>query len=486
MNKKLRNLIAALIAVALLGGMVAILPTVLEPDPDQADSEAELEREALQLAFYDDTSQVLEVTVTNEHGEFTALPTRGINEQGTEANGLKIESIEKFPTQFTRFETLLNKCAYLVASRKYSDKESNLSQFGLSDPEISAQIKYPDKTLTVLIGDQVPDESGYYVKLADTDTVYIFHDDIYEIFSRGVKDYIDLTLLDPHPSEADPETGLVSEYAESFERIELGGSCREELIAIEKDELGAKDYRPFSMVLPKKVSADDDAVRTIYSLITMGMTAADVAAVDPGKGTLAKLGFDDPLATISYKYADAEYNITVGSADKDHYLVMTGEWNIVYKVSKNTLEFCEWQVSDLFNKIIYIANVKDIKTFTITHGGKKYKLDVNIGADDKVTVTYGGKIVSNEVFNTYYQNFLTIQHEDTGKKPKGDPVLSFDIEFTDTARYPDRIDFIKESDRRYFYQVNGEGVFLIKSARVDTLIDDIDKLIHNKEIEQLK
>jgi len=485
MNKKLRNLIATVIVVAMLGGMVAMLPMVLAPK-DTGPTEQEIDREALQLSFYDDTSRILEVTVENEHGTFTALPTRGMNEQGSEANGLKIESIEKFPTQFTRFETLLNKCAYLIASRKFSDFETDLAPFGLSDPKISAKIKYSDKELQLFVGDRTPDESGYYVKLVGNDAVFIFHDDIYEIFSRGEKDYIDLKMLEPHPTESDPETGLVSEYAQEFECIELGGSCREEPITIEHDPVGAKDYRPYSMVLPKKISADDDAVRTLYSVITMGMTALDIAAVDPDAKTLARLGFDDPLATLRYQYRDAEYNLTVGSADEEHYMVMTGEWNIVYMISKNSLDFCEWQVADLFNKIIYIANVKDIKTFTITHGGKKYKLDVNIGADDKVAVTYGGKIISNEVFNTYYQNFLTIQHEDTGEKPSGDPVLSFDVEFTDSARYPDSINFIKESDRRYFYQVNGEGVFLIKSDRVNALISDIDNLINNQEIELLK
>lgn len=83
---------------------------------------------------------------------------------------------EEGPADEVRVQSMISRLASLSSTRTI-DSPGNLADFGLATPKAEAKITLQDgKSYSLLVGDETPDKSGYYVKLPDATSVEVVQD----------------------------------------------------------------------------------------------------------------------------------------------------------------------------------------------------------------------------------------------------------------------------------------------------------------------
>ena len=179
-NKRLRTLLFAAGAVVLL---IAILLLVLflpqgGDDPNSSETPSsdvssytvydkapkKDDTDSSNSSDTDDTDVVQKIEVKNTHGTYTLI---------RKDKALVLDGY----TDLTLNDTAVSGVADAATKLKATDslgKATDLAQFGLSTPVATMTVTYTDgSTLTLYLGNATPSESGYYVRLSDSDEVFI-------------------------------------------------------------------------------------------------------------------------------------------------------------------------------------------------------------------------------------------------------------------------------------------------------------------------
>ncbi len=141
-------------------------------------------------------NRIDKIEITNEHGSFTLIRQKDTNDfyiDGYETTAFNLES----------FASLANACGYTISMERLADPERNpdgtirFAEYGLiaetrKDEEGKEYDYVPAKftttagdgaAYTVIIGDPIVSEAGYYVQLEGRNTIYI-------LSASGIKDLI--------------------------------------------------------------------------------------------------------------------------------------------------------------------------------------------------------------------------------------------------------------------------------------------------------
>lgn len=116
-------------------------------------------------------------------------------------------------------ETLLAVFESLTASETVEDYD-DLADYGLDAPADTVTFTTDSGTTTIYVGDENDILSEYYVKLADSDTIYLTSTSLQTKFSKSVEDLTAEEETETEEPEEATEAVETTETAESTEAVE--------------------------------------------------------------------------------------------------------------------------------------------------------------------------------------------------------------------------------------------------------------------------
>ena len=521
-NKRLRTLLFAAGAVVLL---IAILLLVLflpqgGDDPNSSDTPSsdvssytvydkapkKDDTDSSNSSDTDDTDVVQKIEVKNTHGTYKLI---------RKDKALVLDGY----TDLTLSDTAVSGVADAATTLKATDslgKATDLAQFGLSTPVATMTVTYTDGgTLTLYLGNATPSESGYYVRLSDSDEVFICSSSTVSDLFKANTALVATSLITAPTARSDDKNGKATLYA-----VDLTGRSYPQPLSLRRTtEDDPKEYTYFSYLITKPyLRGTSDAVTTALSSFT-SLHADSAAVLHPTKAQLAELGFNDPLiraklvlaiestasdetsGTAASGSSDTEskthqifYNktnveLTVGSQDKDgNYYVTVGGTGAVFLVTKSTLSaIAERQYDNSVSTLLFLKSITDIGRIDLTVDGKAHTLTLahypdKEDSDETLIVKEGDKQLSTPDFRTLYSRMMGLQrYASATEQPSGQPAMRLSMVDTAGKTYL-TADFYATSGSLYTVRTSEGELFTIKAGSVTSFIKQLDNFLNGRKV----
>ena len=480
MKTTTRNLLILVAAIVVLGTAVIILVTT--GSQTSGSSSAQSETSTVSLVTKE-VGDVESLQVTNSHGTYTLVP-RAVSSSSSEASSQAsgessavedtvtyvVEELEKIPQNSTLAETVMGG-AFSPQITKTIGNVKDLNEYGLQEPAATVLVTFNDgTTFTYCVGDVSPtDESCYYICEKGSSNVYVAAFDNTSLFEDKVA-YIDLTVLSLSTSDT---------AAPSFEKLSFNGASYDEPFTATKDGDGYTLSSGFAADA-EKITEITDALTTLY--------ADSAVAANPGKNTLTKYGFDDPLAVLSFEAGGKQYILTAGKRDGENIYLMLDGTDVIYQVTETAV--AAWLDTDLFalrDKSLLSPAISSIKQMDITADRKTSSFAVTRTKDEETsteettyydyTVSCGGKDVTYSVFQTLYNAAVAPEVlEESAERPSGSPDLKITYQYYDSSN-ADTISFYQASGRRYTAVVNGKTYGMVTASEIDAILERLSSIV---------
>lgn len=458
MSKRVRDMLVSLLALVLVGAVVAVVLLMPAPDTqDGDDTTTTTTTAAADIVIVDKTKNaqggevdtpVVRVDIQNSKDTF-AIITR-------DDNTMAVEAYKDLLPDTTAITAMCETLSYLTAVSTTTASEAD-SAYGLDQPAATVKTTYHDgETVTVTIGAQSKGTTGYYCRRDGDDTLYIIDTAIAESFFDNGMQLIGKTLIAPPSVKEGDEEG----QAQLLD-LWLTGTCREMpleiLTDVDAEYPGYTFVSPYIIKSPYLRAVDSDYFTTVTPAMTY-LSASGVAAVHPTVEQLDAFGLSDPYSvaaftlavvsttsadnggTKSSHYNDRDHMILLGGKDENgNYYALIDQYDIVYTLSPDSVPWAETQYIDVTSKLLFMKSITAVdsvtvtadgaaKTFTLTHHPEAEK------RDDQMVVTSDGKTYSTSEFRILYQLMIGIKRVDEPEAdaaPMGEPVMKLEMTFND-------------------------------------------------------
>lgn len=500
MKRNKRILIALALCIAVLVALVLVLQ--LAPSGEQASSQASSEAAA---SLYDKKAADLKsLHVENSKGSYTVVPDKeatakaasavsayqagasGASSDATSSGEVgnvyfKVEGMEGLPVDSATVDSVA-KSGYGLQANKTIGATESLADFGLAKPQATVTANYQDgSTQTLLVGSATPmDETLYYVKLRDGNTVYTAS--IAPALLSGKAALLSTTVTSVGGATASTASstasGTVTAESSPFGSItyqDQGGSP----VKIVKNK---------NAWLVNAVPGDNDAVGAISTALA-SIRADSVEALDPDAAKLQEMGLDKPLSTLTYTATDTGTDtLLVGKAKGSSYYLMRKGGRVAYLVPGSSLTWMGKGSFELREKNLVTEDGTLMNSMTFVGEGKRYEFTMArtrkpvsgseatssgtpTAADYNYTAALNGKALSGyAAYGNMYSKFMDVQLvEDSGAKPSGTPLWT--VRYTDFDKTLDKeLAFYASGNRRYLVTMNGNTLGLVEKSSFDEIV----------------
>lgn len=383
----------------------------------------------------------------------------------------------------------------VTALMEMKNADASAASYKVADgkEEATVTVRFKDESGYVIhIGSWSPDKSGRYIRLDNSDKVYLSSYSLANYAGQAMKDFVSTSALAAYQS-----TGTDSAYYEDgvltyFDSILMGGRHFNSKVFLEfypSDQTVTYTYYKMSiwqlnakgkMGKSFEMPTNDDRVYQIFDLIVSGFAAEDIYGFYPDAKTLEEYGLDVTLYDIVYKINNVNYRIQIGDKQEDGlYPVRINETPVIYACSASVFPFLTYKQSDYYRNQLYLCNVDDMasvrvqygtldETFVITQIPKK---DSDTDTDQTVALS-NGKSVQIDLFRTFLSEFMktqAISYAEDAFADYGKAKMTVTISYVNKELKNDVITFLPYSDRRYCYRTNGGGDALVKSDTVESI-----------------
>jgi len=239
----------------------------------------------------------------------------------------------------------------LSSDRLVEEKASNLSQYGLAEPSLEADLTAKDnKTYKVLIGDSTPTGNAVYAKLDGDPRVFTIASYSRNSIDKSVNDVRDKRLL--------------TVDQDKISQVELTAKKQDIVFGRNKDE--------WQIVRPKPQRADgskvDDLVRTLVDA-KMDLSGTDQDA----KKIAAAFASATPVATAEVTGESGTQELQVRK-NKDDYYAKSSAVTGIYKVASSVGSGLDKDPEDFRNKKLFDFGFDEPNKIEIHDGTKAYFL----------------------------------------------------------------------------------------------------------------
>jgi hypothetical protein len=436
MKNSTRNLIIAGAAALVLGGAVF---AVNKLGGTGSSSSAADSSETIEL-ISKTSSDVVSMTVTNKNGSYTIIPmptgTIGSSSSSTSSSlNFTVKEISGCPINTDRTNAVVQNGISLGALKNIG-KVDNLSEFGLTDPQATVEVKYKDGSeFGYKLGNTTASDTGtYYMCGLDSDNVYVVAVDngILEASTYFVK--TEMLSVSPDTSDSSSSTNPQN----VFHKITLTGKNFPTPVVIEDiDEMP-------TIVSPAKYEVDAQNVSDLQGVL--GSLTADSAVVtNPDDAALKKYGIDNPTVKAVYSVNKENHTLTIGNKSSNGYYAMVDNINVIFDVSAADVSpLTDINLFKLRSKLIFVPNITTVKKIEITSSGKTDVINVsrtenaesstedNKVYDYKVTGTNGNELDYSKNYKKAYQELIgLVIYDQTDKMPTGTPAITVKYSFFD-------------------------------------------------------
>lgn len=489
-RKLLPKIIAAVLCVSLLvGGTVAVIKLIPEKDEENSSS-AGLETIKVLDKKTDDFKTV---TVTNKNGSFKLYSVKTPNTSSssdtsstTETVNWYLDGYDKEVISSSSVESIAGYAATLEATREITEKSA--ADCGLEKPVCKADVvTNSGEEYSILVGSLSPDNTGTYVKLSNSDKIYLTESMLEENFtfdalSLAATDAIaGVAVNDSMKSYTDDKGELIS-----FDSITLTGTnYPEKIVLTPNNDKNLSQYAAFMTTSPTRRIADK--VDGILGFFKSGVTVTGAYSFKTDAATLKSLGLDKPELTATIKVGNLTQAYSFKLQSDGSYAVWYDGAKLIKKVSADSIAFINYKVTDYYASWVCLQSINELSNFTIKTPEKTYSFDIvyddKEDAEETYVITYNGKKLVASNFQNFYQECISLACTDyTVDNVKGDPAMSIIFTYSDTSRAKSTVEFRKATETKYQYRIDGIDMGKINSSSLNKILRYVEKVAAGEEI----
>jgi hypothetical protein len=252
------------------------------------------------------------------------------------------------PAEQASVSPILSTLSSLSSDRLVEEKAGNLSQYGLAEPALEADVtEKNNQSQKLLLGDNTPTGNAVYAKLDSDPRIFTVFAYTKTGLDKGVDDLRDKRLLTVNP--------------EKVSKVEL--TAKKQTVEFGRSEDG------WQIVKPQPARADsfkvDELVRTLTD------ARMDLGASEDPKKLAASYGAATPLATAKVTDSSGTQELDVRK-NKDDYYAKSSAIQGVYKVPNGVGTGLDKGFDDFRNKKLFDFGFNDPDKVEIHDGAKSY------------------------------------------------------------------------------------------------------------------
>ncbi len=485
-KKRLPVAIASLLAVAVLvGGTVAVIKLIPEKEEDTSSTPVIEDITVLE----NDADDFKTVTVTNKNGTFKLYSETTVTESDssdsssgtTETVSWYLDGYSQELINSSRLGVVASAAANISASREV--KERTAEDCGLDSPALKVEVVPKEgEGYTILLGAESPDKSGYYLKLSNSDKIYVVGSDVYASF-----EFVALDMANTDSIPAFTVTDDMTDYKDDsgmllkFDKMTVSGKNFPQPVIIEAntDEKLA-DYAAFVVTSPTRRIAEN--VDSLLAMFQSGVASSGAYSFDTSASSLAKFGLNNPDLSITVEVMGKKQSYKFSLQEDGSYAAWSDGVKLIKKVDASSLSFADYTTKDFYSSWVALISIDDLNGFTFTTGGKTHSFGIapqtDEEADTDYIITYDGKTIDTESFQGFYEECISVSCTDyTVESVSGTPEYEMSFIYKDTSLGKYEVKFYKASETRYQYTVNGVSLGKVNAATMKKLASSLETLV---------
>lgn len=472
-DKKMRwpKVVAAILSVALLfGGAFAIVRFIPEKQ-DGTSSQTSPEISVLSL----NRNNIETVTLQNKSGNFEFYNETKDNYTTWYAKNYTKEAVN---TEF--ISEIVSFVSNVTAFREITSKSQE--ECGFSSPAAKATVKMNDGyEISVLIGDNSPDNRGAYLKISDSDKIYLV-----ETYEAETLNFEEIAL-----ANSDSFTGVelgsgygdyfVDDNLEKFDSLTVTGKNFDKSVVIEMNKNETiSDYATFVVTSPSERIADN--VDELFGIFKSGLTVDGAYSFDVSDKSIRKFGLDNPDFIATLKIRDKTFAYKFKLQSDGNYAVVSSDTVNIKMVSPAYLGFIEYKTSDFYSNWVCMQTIDELSGFSFKTADKEYNFQITEEDANTYKIVCNGKTIKEDYFKAFYEEFVSLKcSEYTVEKLNVNPEIVVTLKYKD-SRKDTVISFKKATETKYQYDVNGVDMGRLSSSSLKKITKYIEKVAQNKNI----
>lgn len=472
--KRLRLIIIlAVIAALIAGSLVAIS---LLPENETQDSENTTHNIKVKSVLADDISKIeIKSTLSNMVLTSVLVDSEDSTSSDSKVAEWSLEGYDKNLIASSSLSSAADSLSTFYATREMPNKTLD---YGFDEPNLTAKITLRDGGgYTVTVGRMSPDGSGYYLKVSDDDKIYLVSAGTVENYLTTPEKMADQVIVDTPVLDSNTKTSDKKYFDDegtiaTFDSISVSGSKygkSVKLLPLADNEMAKYvvdlgSYQRF---------ADTDAVEEMFGVVTNGLVAIDTYKLHPTAADVKKYGLDNPEVELAIKCGSYEVSLIAKmyDAEKEYYSVMVEGLDGIYAVTEAALSMLELGITDFYNEFVFLEYLRDFSNIKIKTPDKLYNFDVSYDEkEEEFTITHNGKAVDSDLFTAYYSHITTMRPEVQESYASGSTYLTIDCSYKDSSKGARKLEFVKQSDRRYLVKLDGFEMGVVNSTVYDHLV----------------
>lgn len=445
MKKMVKTIIIAVVIIAVLVGLLLLVKFM--PTFGDEDTDIEITEEYNLVSHV--PSEIEQIVVVNEYGEFTILaytPTvdtvdeSGNASQTTEATQYTLVGYENTDMLTGQPDALANDVA-AVTSSKIVDDGSKKSDFGFDSPRATITTTFTNgEVSTIYLGDDAPGDLGAYIMVDGHDEVYLVTTDAVDSFMFATMDMITTEIGSAAATESD----------NFFSKMVFGGTLFGGDVVVEYSDSPAFS-ESYMITSPDNTIANESTLSYMVNAVR-NLNADKVIATGVNDEDFAQYGLDEPYATVDAEYPDLTVSYIASEPDSDgNFYLLSG--STVYQINESAVPWVTYTYEDMLPTSVLSPKLSGVEKLTIEVSDEVYEFNVTSETvttqssdtdtayeSTTTTVTYGDTELDSSNFNIFYQNLISAQRAGAAEIPTDkEVVLKVTFEFTDgttgTAAY---------------------------------------------------
>lgn len=338
-----------------------------------------------------------------------------------------------FPLDTSIVDSMINASVSITASRVLEDS-SNLEEYGLDDPALTITLKSSDQEVICLIGDQNSLTDEYYLKLSDSDSIYLVDSTLWDNYACG--------LYDLAETEEIPTMSTITDIL-----ITSGETTREVEYIVQNEGLSYTDkYLWYYSESGSQTlePADSSKVSELQSLIT-GLTWVSCVSYNADETALEGYGLLNPQLKIDVTYKETEtvetdetnedgsnateeieyervFTLLIGNEADGYTYAKLENSNMVYQISSQVAEsFSNVSALSLAPEDVCLMDWDTVDSMEITLNGQTKTLtferseteDEDGNTETTCTYTLDGTEIDTEAVEEFLDQITSLAVEST-------------------------------------------------------------------------
>jgi len=488
MNKKVQGIIVGGVVLAALGGTLAFLElTGKDPksssgtDESSAVVNVDPEKDPVQLISAD-VANFQEIRVENEQGGFIIeRPASGKSE-------FNVKELSGIAQDASKKSEIFDELAVLEAYKLVEANAPDLAKYGLTEAKTKFTVVYKDgKETKYLVGNDEPTKPRYcyFCEEGKNDVYMVLKTRMSGVLSQK-EEFVSLTLT-PTDLVQDDTYGKLTvkrkdlDYDMVFEKAHADKAS-----LVSQQVMSAPIYASLNVTTSSKVTHDIG-----------GLKASSCVMAFPKEEDLKNYGLDEPLAEVSYELSGQTFLLKIGSPVykkndsgentdeiESYYCTVSGAagTDCIYTLAKDSAYWAYFMPGDVI-AMMTANEIFDLNEIAIDAEGKKYDFTLDADGDQQIFwVKKNGELMEDQdPFRTLYLFILSFPtREIYFDEVNGEPFITIDIKRADGGG--DKLEFVKDTDRRVIAVVNGKPSFKVESTWTDEFIKNLGRLDRGEKL----